>query len=55
MTQPKIVVCDQNVVNRVQQSLHTIGHKSKIFCFGGAEGAESIDNLLIGFESATFV
>lgn len=59
MTQPKLVICDQNVVDRVQQSMQTIGYQSKIFVFGEcsseAVNIESIDNLLIGFESTTFV
>lgn len=55
MTQPKLVICDQNVLNRVQESLHVVGHTSGILIFGESLTIESIENLLIGFESTTFV
>lgn len=55
MTQPKLVICDQNVVDKVLKSLENIGHQSKILVFGEYATLESIDNLLMGFESTTFV
>lgn len=55
LTQPKLVICDLNIVEKVLQSLEITGLQTKIVVFGESPTFETIDKLLIGFESSTFV